>query len=293
MPSLRHAIRYVRSLSKGIARGDLFPPDGRTAGAEAPGGTTRPTRTGGPLRRVLREALWFDEAVHQVAIPGLDAPLDVLHLTDIHLARLAPWVDQLRDALTAVRPPDLLVITGDLVTRGWTPATVDRLLSALPDARLGRYAILGNWEHWSGATGDSWRRLLAEHRVQLLVNEAVELGPLRLVGTDDHLAGEANVAHLLASDGPPTVVLTHSPAYFPQVVHPSVALVLAGHSHAGQWRLPGLGVPWVPKGTGAYVAGWYHQETTWLHVSPGLGWSIAPIRLWCPPELSRIRLLPG
>ena len=134
---------------------------------------------------------------------------------------------------------------------------------------------------------------LRQHGVRLLVNEAVDLGPLRLVGSDDHLAGEADVGGLLGESGQLSVVLTHSPAHFPQVVRPHVRLVLAGHSHAGQWRLPGLGVPWVPKGTGAYVAGWYRHQTTWLHVSPGLGWSIAPLRLWCPPELSRIRLRPA
>lgn len=293
MSRIGNAVRYVRSLSKGIARGDLFPVAGRPAPAHAPQGSSRPIRRGGPLRRAWSEATWFDEAQHEVAIAGLDAPLEVLHLTDVHLAAMAPWVDRLRTTLLHVRPPDLLVLTGDLVTRGWTPATVDRFLGALPEARLGRFAIYGNWEHWSGATGPTWRHRLAQHGVQLLVNEAADAGPVRVVGTDDHLAGSADAAALLPGDGRPTIVLTHSPAYFPEVVHDDVALVLAGHSHAGQWRLPGLGVPWVPKGTGAYVGGWYQQDRTWLHVSPGLGWSIAPVRLWCPPELSRIRLVPA
>jgi len=292
MRRIPHAIRYLRSLSKGIARGALFPAAGRGQPGTAPLGSHRPSRHGGLLRRALSEALWFDEATHRLPVTGLSEPLEILHLTDVHLAGQAPWVDRLRGALQTLRPPDLLVITGDLVTRGWTPAAVDRFLGALPEARLGRFAILGNWEHWSGATGDGWRHLLAQHGVELLVNAAADVGPLRVVGTDDHLAGTADVAHLLAGDGRPTVVLTHSPAYFPEVVHPEVALVLAGHSHAGQWRLPGLGVPWVPKGTGEYVAGWYRKDRTWLHVSPGLGWSIAPVRLWCPPELSRIQLLP-
>jgi|GEM_PF-701799 len=290
MPRVRPALRYIRSLSKGIARGDLFPRV--PPPAPAPAGSHRPTRTGGLLTRALSEALWFDEATHRLPVPGLQEPLQVLHLTDVHLAAMAPWVDRLRDALQSVQPPDLLVLTGDLVTRGWTPATVDRFLGALPEARLGRFAIMGNWEHWSGATGASWRARLAQHGVRLLVNEVASAGPLRIVGTDDHLAGAPDVQHLLASDGRPTIVLTHSPAYFPVVAHPDVALVLAGHSHAGQWRLPLLGVPWVPKGTGAYVAGWYQRGTTWLHVSPGLGWSIAPVRLWCPPEMSRIHLQP-
>lgn len=298
MSRIVDGVRYVRSLSKGIARGALFPEAGQRAPQPAPGGSTRPERRGGPVRRALFEATWFDEAEHTLSVVGLHEPLEILHLTDVHLKGPAGWVDRLAGTLRDVPPPDLLVITGDLVTRGWHPAAVDRFLGALPEARLGRYAILGNWEHWSGATGDAWRGLLASHGVQLLVDEQVDVGPLRIVGTDDHLAGDTDTDAILAAlhqDDParPIVVLTHSPANFPNVVRPGVALVLAGHSHAGQWRLPGLGVPWVPKGTGEFVAGWYQSGRAWLHVSPGLGWSIAPIRLWCPPELSRICLQPG
>ncbi len=68
--------------------------------------------------------------------------------------------------------------------------------------------------------------------------------------------------------------------------------MLSGHSHGGQFRLPGVGALFVPRATGAYVAGWYEQDGTHLFVNRGIGWSIAPLRLWCPPELAEIQLVP-
>jgi len=245
------------------------------------------------LTRLRQEVGWFEEVDHTLPLTTLAEPIELLHLTDVHLRGPGPWLDTLCAHLRELAPPDITVITGDLVTRGWSPATVEAFLSALPAARLGTVAILGNWEHWSGATGSGWQSLLAAHGVQLLVNEAVDLGPLRLFGSDDLLAGTADLTPLVALHPRPTVVLTHSPAHFPAVARPEVALVLAGHTHAGQMRVPLLGVPWVPKGSDAFIGGWYRQGPTWLHVSPGLGWSIAPVRLWCPPELSRIRLMPA
>jgi predicted MPP superfamily phosphohydrolase len=136
---------------------------------------------------------------------------------------------------------------------------------------------------------------LAAAGVQLLHNRWVDVGPLIVAGTDDHLAGAADPVAALAGRpaGKPTLTLTHSPAFFDQLRGPDLLLTLAGHSHAGQVRAPVLGALWAPMGTGRYVAGWYRRGDHHLHVGRGLGWSIAPVRWGCPPELSWIRLGPG
>jgi len=294
MPLKRlHArLRWARSLSKGIQRGDVWPSAGRTRPVDAPQGTVRQSRRAGPLARLRAEVGWFEEVTHTLEAPGLEQSVDILHLTDVHLREPGAWLDSLCDNLRRLRPPDLIVITGDLVTRGWTSTTVDAFLSSLPRSRLGAFAILGNWEHWSGATGPTWRSRLADHGVRLLVNECAWAGPLRIFGSDDHLAGEPDLRSLHEPSTQPTLVLTHSPAHFPAVAGDGVVAVLSGHTHGGQVRVPWLGVPWVPRGSDGYVGGWYRQGATWLHVSPGLGWSIAPVRMWCPPELSRVVLKP-
>lgn len=284
--AIRGRARFLYSLSKGIRRGDLFPSAGRAPLGGAPGGTTPAPQ---PLGNQVGA---FGESLHRVPVAGLARPVEVLHLTDLHVRDQGPWLDSLCAVLRGVRPPDLLVLTGDVVTTGWTEPAVRQLLAALPTARLGRFAVMGNWEHWAGATPERWGALLATADVQLLVNARRDLGELVLVGTDDHLAGAPAPADLVPAEGPPVLALTHSPANAPALAAPGVALVLSGHSHGGQVRLPLLGAGWVPMGTGPYVAGWYALGGTHLFVSRGLGWSIAPVRVGCPPELARIRLEP-
>jgi len=289
---LRDGLRFAWGLSKGIRRGDLFPSAGRAPIGHAPGGSEEAGRPGGAWERLRDEVAWFTESHHVVPVVGLERPVRILHLTDVHLRDEGPWLDRLEVALSALDRPDLVAITGDVVTRGWTEPAVARFLDALPGAPLGRFSIMGNWEYWSGAEPGPWSALLEAHGVRLLRNEGLALGPIDLYGTDDALAGEPRPRPA----GParaPRVVLTHSPALFDRIAHPDTALVLAGHSHAGQVRLPMLGAAWVPMGTGRYVGGWYQSGTTWLFVGRGIGWSIAPLRLWCPPEMAWIELVPA
>ena len=293
LSDLRGALRYVRGVSRGVARGHIFPPEGRQPPAPAPGGTEDPPLSLGPLRRFREEGARFTTPIHRLQVPGIGRSLEILHLTDIHLRQDDAWVASLGAALAGLRP-DLVCVTGDVVAREWRPEAVERFLAALPPAPLGRYAAMGNWEYWAGAKPERWRLLLEAHGVRLLLEDWVDLGPLVLGGTDDQLAGGPGAGEVVGTlpPGRPAVLMSHSPALFPSLVRPEVALVLSGHSHAGQLRLPGLGSFWVPRGTGPYVAGWYHQDQSWLYVGRGVGWSIAPVRMWCPPELARIQLYP-
>lgn len=294
LDDVRAALRYVRGVSRGVARGHIFPPEGRQRPAEAPGGSEDPALALGPLERLRREGGTLTTPLHRVPVPGLPRPVEILHLTDVHLRRDDASVERILDGMRACKP-DLVCITGDVVAREWRPEAVRRFLAGLPEAPLGRYAIMGNWEYWARAHPDAWRVTLAEHGVRLLLEEWVDTGPLVLAGTDDMLAGAPEPGRVLSAlpAGRPTVVLTHSPALFPEIARPEVHLVLSGHSHAGQVRLPLLGSLWVPKGTGPYVAGWYEARGSWLYVGRGVGWSIAPVRMWCPPELARVRLEPA
>lgn len=286
---IRAGLRFAVGLSKGIKRGDLFPEAGRVPPGTAPGGSTEPRSRPG------RQVGDFGESTHVVPVLGLERPVEILHLTDIHVRGPGPWLDALCSFLAGLAPADIVALTGDIVTTGWSPEAADQLLAAVPAAHLGRFAVMGNWEHWAGADPDSWGARLTRHDIRLLMNETQDLGPVAVGGTDDHLAGTAEPEAILRAlpARRPAVLLTHSPAYAPALAGPSTALVLSGHSHGGQVRLPVLGAGWVPMGTGRYVAGWYTLGGTNLYVSRGLGWSIAPVRFGCPPEAARIRLVPA
>jgi predicted MPP superfamily phosphohydrolase len=285
---LLRAFRYVRGVSRAVRRGDTFPPAGRVAARDAPGGTTRTLRNGG--RRELDRIEITD---HVIPIPGLTRSFQVLHVTDVHLRTLDDWTERVAAAV-ALERPDLVAITGDVVTRGWTQEAVDHFLRALPAAPLGRYAVMGNWEYWGGAPVEVWEPLLAGHDIQLLNDRVVHLDGLTVAGTDDLLAGEPDLDAVFAAiEGRPTLLLTHSPGIFPRLAKAPVRVVLAGHTHGGQVRIPLLGPFFLPRGSGVYPWGWYEMDGVWMFVSRGLGWSVAPVRWRAPPEIARIRLVPG
>ena len=282
---------FLNNMRRAAGSGDLLP--GRASAAGAPGGSQH-TRIRAALRlRLAQEHRWFQVTEHDVPLPGLTRPLSILHLTDVHLRERDDALTELCRQLRGLHP-DLVLITGDVVTRGWQQDAVDTFLGALPPAPLGRFAVMGNWEYWSKAKPERWGPILAGHGVRLLREEVCDLGPISLAGTDDHWAGTPEPERLLAQLPPdkPAVVMTHSPDIVPRLIHPQIGLVLAGHSHGGQVRLPGLGAVWTPRGTGAYIGGWYQDGGRSLFVSRGLGWSVAPVRLFCPPELAWIRLSP-
>ncbi|MDG1480859.1 MAG: metallophosphoesterase [Myxococcota bacterium] len=285
-------LTFLKNMTNAAGHGSFFP--SRAPVATAPGGTVDPQPTADVLTRLQAEHGWFEYSHHTLPISGLTERIRILHLTDVHIRQEDEALSALCHKVSQARP-DLVVITGDVVTRGWSEEAVVRFLRALPPARLGRFAIMGNWEYWSGASLDRWRPLLAAHDVVLLHEDWVDLGPIVLAGTDDHLAGQSEPEVLLSRlpRDRPAVMLTHSPAFFPSLAEPPVKLVLSGHSHGGQVRIPGLGALWAPRGTGSYLAGWFEKDGCYLFVSRGLGWSVAPLRLYCPPELAWIDLTPA
>lgn len=278
---------FLRALRRAIRRGDLFPAAGRRPAEAAPGGSRVLEEIGGgpELDRLQITA-------HRVPLP-LRRPVRILHLSDIHLRGEDARLDLLIRVLQPMRP-DLLVLTGDVVAHGWEPPALRRLLSALPPAPLGRFAVIGNWEYWGGAPVPVWAPLLAQHGIDLLHNRGVQLpeAGMNLTGTDDALAGTPDLDAAFAGLAPgwPTVALTHSPVLFPDLAQRGADLVLAGHTHGGQIRFPLAGPFFLPRGSGSYPWGWYREGTSWLFVSRGIGWSVGPIRWGARPEVAWVEI---
>lgn len=242
---------------------------------------------------VFVEPRWLD-VTHHVARPAADdvAPtLTVVHLSDLHVTRFGEHERRVL-ALVDEVDPDLVVITGDCVTDGAFDADAVRRFHAALVAqrpRLGVFACPGNHEDW---TGPPALEALRASGVEVLEDRVVRLedGRLALHG----LAGPrgAGVA------GQPTdavdVVLCHYPAVLPRVAAPGLELVLAGHTHGGQVRLPLVGALVLPFESGPYDAGWFSHGSTRLFVSRGVGTSILPVRFACRPEVAvhRIALSP-
>jgi predicted MPP superfamily phosphohydrolase len=112
-----------------------------------------------------------------------------------------------------------------------------------------------------------------------------------LGGIDDLILGKPDWARMASKHGAPHLLLSHNPDYFYEAADQGVALVVSGHTHGGQIRLP-FGPPlWVPSAYGARFAyGPIVESKRHMIVSGGLGCSGVPLRLGVPPEIVRVTL---
>lgn len=284
------------------------------------------------------EPRWF--ALRHVAVPCLppgSPNLRILHLSDLHLVprqhRKRDWVRGLADL-----EPDLVVHTGDhLADMDAVPAALEtygRLLDRPGAFVLGsndyypptlknplRYfnnshrrgaeltpAVLPTQDLIDGLTARGWEDLT--HR---RVRTTVAGLDLELVGTDDaHLGLDryADVSAPAAAEATLTIGVTHAP--YQRVLDPMAAdgarLLIAGHTHGGQLRVPGYGAlvtncdldtsrasglsRWWP-GAGATPSSEAPDDAAWLHVSAGLGGNpYTPFRFCCRPEATLLTLVP-
>lgn len=214
---------------------------------------------------------------------GAPDPLRLVHLTDLHVDSLSAGYAARVLASVQALEPDLIVITGDTVT---APLQADEVQAARAlldrlSAPLGVWACLGNHEAWSGPEA-----LEAFEEVTLLRGRSAALPGTNLVlhGVDDWEAP-------LPASGPGfDLLLCHYPAVLPRAAEAGHELVLAGHSHGGQVRIPLLGPLWLPPGCDEFEQGWYASGATRMYVSRGVGTSVVPLRFACRPELALILL---
>jgi predicted MPP superfamily phosphohydrolase len=243
----------------------------------------------------------LEMASPRLANPG--TPLRIVHLSDIHVERTTRRERDL-PALVAGLKPDLIAVTGDYLNASYGDdprALADlRALLAQLGAPNGVYGCLGTLEV---DLPELVRPAMADAGVVLLEDQAAEViaggHRLWLVGvrcTRDPAADGARLGDLLAGAPPGAlkVVLYHMPDLLPEAAALGVDLVLSGHTHGGQWRLPGFGALLTNSRYGKrYEAGHYREGETHMVVSRGLGmegFGMPRARFFCPPEVVLITL---
>lgn len=230
----------------------------------------------------------------EVGVPGLPVELDglrVAHLSDFHLglpSRAGRAVER-AVAWTRQRDPDLVCITGDLVSRPRGEARLRALVRDLPRC----YAILGN--HDLAISRDPFSKPVeidALEPAQLLLDEArlVELRGQNvwIAGLDPRSRGREPRLH---DDAALTILLSHFPNVLERRAAEGFDLVLAGHMHDGQICLPYPGGKLrLAHPSARYTHGLYRRSGTVMHVSPGLGTTFVPFRFFARPEATELVL---
>jgi predicted MPP superfamily phosphohydrolase len=236
----------------------------------------------------------------EVTLPGLPPELDgvrIAHLSDFHLGipsrgvraveRAVDWVEE--------RKPDLVCVTGDLLSRPGGAAKLDGLLR-----RLGHpYVVLGN--HDLAVSRDPFSRPAELARLPsgtLLSDSTEELElrgvPVQVAGVDPRSWIDRRSSGFDASDARLRILLCHFPKALDRVPDGRWDLILSGHLHAGQIVLPyGFGRLLLAHPRAPYASGVYRRGTTTMHVSPGLGTTFVPFRFFARPEATELVLRSG
>lgn len=246
---------------------------------------------------------------YKVSSDKLPAAFDgyrIAHVSDLHNAEMGVGNEKLL-ALLREAEPDIIAITGDLIDSRNTDIGVALTFAAEAVQIAPCYYVTGNHEARISEY-DELKAGLEACGVAVLENERgqVEVSGefITILGVDDpsfstdYLFGDAasvvssKLAELTAEEDGFTVLLSHRPELFDTYVDSNMNLVLSGHAHGGQFRLPfagGLVAPnqgLFPK----YDAGLYTEGSTNMIVSRGIGNSLLPFRFNNRPEVILIEL---
>ena len=252
---------------------------------------------------------WIEISHRDAYLPGLPAAFDglrLVQLSDIHLDEFTePYF--LREAVNRINEinPDLVLLTGDYVTCSpiskrvsFLKGSVWQCANILNELKCRQcYGVLGNHDFMTGE--DEVIAALTDNGVHVLRNASVPIerdgGRFWIAGVDDPVfgtpdAGLAIPKSIRNSSNEPVVLLCHAPDYVDDLLlEPearSVALMLSGHTHGGQIRLPFFGPFHLPVLGRKYVRGWFRFGNLQLYVNRGLGTVDLPFRLNCPPEIT-------
>ena len=241
------------------------------------------------------EILKLEVCEKELQVPELPAEWDgmtILHVSDLHYIGTVdlPYFERLAEVAKSLTA-DLVVFSGDLLDRedlvAWIPTTLGKL-----SAPLGCYFVLGNHDSYLTNVPQIRHSLVrcgwidaAEktHAVNYRGRELVICGSERpWMGTEPDLGSVSADAFRL--------FVSHTPDNLSWARRHGVGLMLAGHNHGGQIRLPLFGPVYSPSLYGArYAAGTFWEPPTVMHVSRGIS-GRHPLRWNCLPELTRLTL---
>ena len=241
----------------------------------------------------------------EVELLGLPEELDglrIAHLSDFHFGVPSPGIGAAWQAAVWVRErrPDLVAVTGDLLTHPRGEPMLRRLMRVLPQPT---FAVLGNHDVAISRDPQAKASNLHELEPATLLRNAGRLVELRgrriwIAGVDPYLIlrgtprldpNELAPAPELEADF--SILLCHYPRVLDLLEPGHFDLVLAGHLHGGQICLPYPGGKiLLAHPTTPYRSGIYRTAASTMHVSAGLGTTFVPLRFAAPPEATELVL---
>ncbi len=256
----------------------------------------------------LVEPRWLKTSAISLALLPETVDVDelmIVHLSDLHHSDAVSLRYLKRSLQSAIQvQPDLIVLTGDYITTRIDDPRYLAILKLLPGAAP-TFACPGNHD------GGAWARAMAGYAttgpIQSLLEEAgihylendwtlikVKGVAIAIGGMGDVWARrcepEAMVKPYNGARADVKILLSHNPDSKDRLGALNWELMLCGHTHGGQFRLPMLGAPFAPIKDKAFLVGLCRAGNRWIHITAGLG-NVHGLRFNCRPEISVIRLV--
>ena len=254
------------------------------------------------LWAVLIEPRWVRrrEFTHSVGHFDQTTEIKLAVVGDLHIGSPYATLKALQKLLNNImtEKPDVLILVGDYVIQGvigGTHVDISEVVKLLDTVDIPSVAIIGNHDVKDGRA--EIQAAFRDSKILFLENASTRLKikgqELLFIGLDDESTGhpKPDEAFPTRCDDKTVICLAHDPATFLRQMPYRSDLCLAGHTHAGQVRIPGIGALVLPgKSPLSWSYGWIDTNNGPLYVTSGFGTSIAPIRFCAPPEYVFIRL---
>lgn len=246
---------------------------------------------------------------HKIVINNLSKDFygfKIVHITDIHYGRIIneKELNNLVNKINLIKP-DIVVLTGDFIDKDTelndeNIKIISESFSKI-EANIGKYAIKGNhdykFKNWDlliencGFTNlnDTYETIYGNDSDYILISGVSTnvYGKLKITdkikSTEDFINNNEIKPNY-------SILLMHEPDYINKIDYNKFNLILAGHSHNGQVRLPFIGAIYTPNGSKKYYDNYYKFKTTDLFISSGLGTSTINFRLFNRPSFNLYRL---
>ncbi|MDI7817479.1 metallophosphoesterase [Clostridioides sp. ZZV14-6387] len=195
--------------------------------------------------------------------------------------------------------PDIIVFTGDLIDYSNKNPDIDEITAILSsmNARLGKFSVFGNHDYMYKLPR-YYRQIMKNSNFNLLINEnkKIKLADdkyINILGVDEILNGNPDIKYLenKTDKNNFNLLLAHEPDLVDMFSKDSMNLVLSGHSHGGQIRIPFKGALVTPPYGRKYTKGFYEVNGNHLYVSSGLGSTKLPFRFFNIPEIVEFNIL--
>lgn len=232
--------------------------------------------------------------------------LKIAHISDIHYGNRSVTKNDLEKIVDNINSlkPDIIVLTGDLIDDNITNEEYKELVETLSKlkANINKYAIDGNHDYkykkWSVLIEDCGFINLND-TYDVIYNDSYD--SIFIAGISNNTFTTKNIKdksevimdYLNSNDYHSTysILLMHEPDYIDDIDYSKFDLVMAGHSHNGQVRLPIIGAAILPEGGKKYYKEHYSLDDTDLYISSGIGTSDLPIRLFNRPSANFYRII--